>query len=414
VRATDYSLVLRLACDLYGVDYTNLDTSLGVRLRGLIDRRLALAWESEYWPELQRTEARKLRREWNSATTYAPGDEVYYTSAVGYYQALRSNSNQTPADSSGVENSAYWAECGASYSGTDYSSTTAYTAGQQVYYPTTGQYYQCHTASTNNVPTNASYWGLLRVFNRYVALAQTEAALSVSTLTRSGTTATCTTSINHKLSTGVRVTVAGADQTAYNGRFTVTVTSGTVFTFTVANSPATPATGTVTATPYLEPIGEVLRVTSADGRVTRNFKEYSFTLTNDGVTLPASTPVVWVEYRVRRPVLTGGDYSSTSAYAVDDQVLFTSGSVRNFYTCVSATSAGESPSTHADKWVKAEIPYIFQNYLVYGAVCDQLRADGEWDRARLAEAMAEAAIAQEANKLYNYQVQGGRVAVGVY
>jgi len=414
MNTTDYSTVLRTAVDLYGESYDNLDSALAVRLRGLIDRRLALAWEAEYWPEIKRSEWRKFRREWNSSTTYAPGDEVYYTSANGYYQALRSNSNQTPADSSDVENSAYWALCAASYGGSDYSSTTAYTVGQQVYYPTTGQRYQCHTASTNNVPTNATYWGLLREFERSIALDQTAAAISVSALTRSSTTATCITAINHLLATGDRVLIAGANESAYNGRYTVTVTSGTVFTFTVSNAPSSPATGTITATPYIEPIAEVLRCTSGNPRLTRTYTEYDFELVDDGVHLVSSTPVVWITYRPRRPVLLGSDYSSTSTYAVDDQVLFTVGTTKNYWTCVSATSAGQSPTTHPDKWVKAQIPLIFQNYLAYGTVADALRMDGQPDRAALMDQMAADALTVEAQKLYNYQSQGGRVAVGTY
>ena len=39
--------------------------------------------------------------------------------------------------------------------------------------------------------------------------------------------------------------ISGATQTDYNGAFTVTVTSPITFTYTVANSPATPATGTI-------------------------------------------------------------------------------------------------------------------------------------------------------------------------
>lgn len=74
-------------------------------------------------------------------------------------------------------------------------------------------------------------------------------ALTVSSITRSSTTATVTTSTAHGLSTGAVVTIAGADQGDYNTTTDVTVTSTTAFTYTVSGSPATPATGTITATP---------------------------------------------------------------------------------------------------------------------------------------------------------------------
>lgn len=69
-----------------------------------------------------------------------------------------------------------------------------------------------------------------------------------STLTRSGSTATFTSTTAHGLVTGNSVIISGATQTEYNGMFTVTVTSTVAFTFTVTGTPATPATGTVICT----------------------------------------------------------------------------------------------------------------------------------------------------------------------
>lgn len=81
-----------------------------------------------------------------------------------------------------------------------------------------------------------------------VAAQQLQAAnVTVSSITRSGTTATVTTSAAHGLTTNDYVRIAGAVQTAYNGQFQVTVSTTTVFTYTVSGSPATPATGTITS-----------------------------------------------------------------------------------------------------------------------------------------------------------------------
>jgi hypothetical protein len=79
---------------------------------------------------------------------------------------------------------------------------------------------------------------------RTVSLGQLRGA-AVSSLTRSGGTATLTTSTPHGFVTGQKVVISGATQSDYNGAFTVTVTGATTFTYTVANSPATPATGTI-------------------------------------------------------------------------------------------------------------------------------------------------------------------------
>ncbi len=71
--------------------------------------------------------------------------------------------------------------------------------------------------------------------------------VSVSSVTRSSATATATTASAHGYATGDYVTHAGADQTAYNGKAKITVTGPTTYTYPVSGSPATPATGTITA-----------------------------------------------------------------------------------------------------------------------------------------------------------------------
>lgn len=71
--------------------------------------------------------------------------------------------------------------------------------------------------------------------------------IGITTLTRSGSTATATTTANHNLATGVSVTIAGASQSEYNITATINVVSNTQFTYTISGSPASPATGTITA-----------------------------------------------------------------------------------------------------------------------------------------------------------------------
>lgn len=71
--------------------------------------------------------------------------------------------------------------------------------------------------------------------------------IGVTSITRSSTTATCTHAgaTTFYLKTGDYVTISGAAEAEYNGKFQITVTSSTTFTYTVSGTPATPATGTV-------------------------------------------------------------------------------------------------------------------------------------------------------------------------
>ncbi len=70
---------------------------------------------------------------------------------------------------------------------------------------------------------------------------------TVTSLTRSSTTATATTSVAHGLVVGNTVTISGVtNDTAWNGTYTVTtVPSTTQFRFTVSSARVTPATGTL-------------------------------------------------------------------------------------------------------------------------------------------------------------------------
>lgn len=70
---------------------------------------------------------------------------------------------------------------------------------------------------------------------------------TLSSLSRSGTTATGTTASAHGLEVNNYITIAGANESDYNGTFRVTaVPTTTTFTYTVDNSPSSPATGTIT------------------------------------------------------------------------------------------------------------------------------------------------------------------------
>jgi subtilisin-like proprotein convertase family protein len=71
----------------------------------------------------------------------------------------------------------------------------------------------------------------------------------VQSLTLSGSTATATTAAPHGYVTGTRVTITGASDPAYDGTFTITVTGPNSFTYQVQGSPASPASGTISAAP---------------------------------------------------------------------------------------------------------------------------------------------------------------------
>ncbi len=75
----------------------------------------------------------------------------------------------------------------------------------------------------------------------------TAQSLSVTSIIRSGSTATVTTDVDHEIASNVAVTISGADQSEYNGVKEITVTAANEFQFIVSGTPVTPATGTILA-----------------------------------------------------------------------------------------------------------------------------------------------------------------------
>ena len=73
-------------------------------------------------------------------------------------------------------------------------------------------------------------------------VATTTTAQTISSITKSGTTATLTTSSPHGLITGNRVTISGATANDYNGTFVITKTGASTFTYTMLTTPAANAT----------------------------------------------------------------------------------------------------------------------------------------------------------------------------
>lgn len=84
-------------------------------------------------------------------------------------------------------------------------------------------------------------------------------AITLTSLTRSGSTATATTPSDHNLASGISVTISGAVETEYNGTFVITTVTDTTFTYTVTGTPSSPATGTIitTQTTALAPVESV-------------------------------------------------------------------------------------------------------------------------------------------------------------
>ena len=103
---------------------------------------------------------------------------------------------------------------------------------------------------------------------------------------------------------------------------------------------------------------------------------------------------VFVFYRKYPPTFTGSDYSATATYSVDDQIYFTNSAGQgNYYKCIVATTAGQSPTTTPSSWQLIPLYNVFLQYCIYRTYADWLISDGQLDKAGKAAALAEQKLA---------------------
>lgn len=95
-----FQTVLREAAGLAGFTLSQLTDTPKAQLRTFINRRAREAWRKAWWAQLMHAELRYYRNEFDAATAYAAGDEVYYNG--GYYRARATTTANLPT------NATYW------------------------------------------------------------------------------------------------------------------------------------------------------------------------------------------------------------------------------------------------------------------------------------------------------------------
>jgi hypothetical protein len=99
------------------------------------------------------------------------------------------------------------------------------------------------SGSTATVTTSGPH---ILAANDIVTISNAESFISVSGITQSAGIATVTTGVAHGLIVGDTVVIRGANPDAYNGTYVIqTVPSSTTYTYFVTGTPASPATGTI-------------------------------------------------------------------------------------------------------------------------------------------------------------------------
>lgn len=128
-----------------------------------------------------------------------------------------------------------------------------------------------------------------------------DVSLSLSDLSRSGSTAIAVTSVEHNFASNIEVAISGADQPEYNGTFVITVVDSNTFSYLITGTPATPATGTILAESTLASID----VQSADSGNIQNL--------SNGQQLTLKNPIAGADDNafVQFTAITGGQDEET-------------------------------------------------------------------------------------------------------
>lgn len=158
-------------------------------------------------------------------------------------------------------------------------------------------------------------------------------------------------------------------------------------------------------------VGDLFSIYNTNPRLGTLARQVQYFLYDSGaarlanITDPTSPATVWAEYRIVKPEIYGDPYSATVVYSIGSQVYWDTSSnsgsfipgagklpAGNFYNCIVATTAGQSPQTTPGSWSLVEIPKSFAEYLARGVVSDYWRSEGDYERAAAAEGDASAAI----------------------
>ena len=185
MQTLKFSTVLHGAAQLAGLDRDNLPTHFFKQVRDLASQRLSMAWDTERWPDLVRVESATV-------TTASDISTAPYPTTAGmvfqvYQKDPRATTNAIPVgyslyDTGTVQQIVLqdgdtpvhveFAIKRPSLIGDTYDASTDYAEDDQVYYSTTGQFYDMTTnATAGTVPTDTSKWTVVsipKIFENYL------------------------------------------------------------------------------------------------------------------------------------------------------------------------------------------------------------------------------------------------------
>ena len=177
----------------------------------------------------------------------------------------------------------------------------------------------------NSPPISGQIGALLPVLNQCLVDGYGWSGMSITSLTRSGATATATVSAANglKLKSGQILTISGVtgpgggDAALYNGTFEITVTSTTTFTYVMTGTPSGTATGTIVCDNFLR-INSITRGGIGNLTATVTSLNNNFTLlTGNWVTISGCTGTGASQYNGTFQITVTGSNTFTYQMSAD-------------------------------------------------------------------------------------------------
>lgn len=178
MRTVTFQSVLNGVAAKLGLDPSrDLNVPRSASLTEYINGRVAEGWKFEFFPEWTVVEQRYYRDPFALNEFITAGDQRFFIGSGLYYQALQGQADATEAPATfaagtWTENSAWWAELASSYSATDWATGTVFAVGGKTRNPTDGLFYQCISAHTAGAAFDATQFGVLTAFDKYIAYEQ--------------------------------------------------------------------------------------------------------------------------------------------------------------------------------------------------------------------------------------------------
>ena len=128
---------------------------------------------------------------------------------------------------------------------------------------------------------------------------------------------------------------------------------------------------------------------------------------------------IYIYYRKVPYNYSGDVYSSTSTYVAGQYIYFTRTTgaqvgTSDYWKCLSATTAGQSPETHPSKWELQPVPEMIYQPLVWQTYADWLIQDGQADKAAQAYVIADQKKNEEWDRIQRQMPDTWQVKVSTH